>query len=387
MNQEQINTLIEKYINGTATSEEEDMLREWYRSQANNTAEVEIGGIDEGDQIKQRILQSLREHIAAEKQVPATRQHIWKTVAIAATALLVGTLGVYLWLIKPNIIDRENINKTVQTAQDIAPGTNKATLTLADGSVIELDRAATGNLAEQGGTQIMKLDSGQLAYTTDSYGPTIAVTQYNVLATPRGGQYAITLPDGSKVWLNAASSLRFPAAFTGKERLVELAGEGYFEVAKDATKPFRVIAGGTVVEALGTAFNVNAYSDEAAVNATLVEGKVKVSKGKAVALLQPGQAAVVKEGDAISTIAADVETATAWKEGFFKLTMADLQKVMRQVARWYDVEVIFENNELEKVKFFGVLDKSQSIQEILETIKRFKIIESYEIKDQIIILK
>ena len=175
--------------------------------------------------------------------------------------------------------------------------------------MIALDNTTAGALAQQGNTKIIKLDSGLLAYNITSY-ETIKLPQYNVISTPRGGQYKVVLPDGSKVSLNAASSLKFPVAFTGKERLVELTGEGYFEVAKNAAQPFKVVVEGTTVEALGTAFNVNAYTDETGMHTTLVEGSVRISQNKKVEILKPGQQLTVT-GEGIMKLVKDADVESA----------------------------------------------------------------------------
>ncbi|HJU45510.1 MAG TPA: FecR domain-containing protein [Chitinophagaceae bacterium] len=230
---------------------------------------------------------------------------------------------------------------------DVAPGGNKATLTLADGRTIVLDSTQNGTIATQGGSSIIKLSNGQIRY--DLKGLSQGSVSWNTLSTPRGGTYQITLPDGSKVWLNAESSITYPVAFTGNERRVELVdGEAYFEVAKDSKRPFIVSVDDNMeVEVLGTHFNVNAYEDEEVIKTTLVEGKVKVNKSNKSnesLLLIPGQQAKVNIENETITVINDVDTeeAIAWKEGLFYFEDDDIKTVMRQLARWYDVEVEYE---------------------------------------------
>jgi ferric-dicitrate binding protein FerR (iron transport regulator) len=265
---------------------------------------------------------------------------------------------------------------------DIAPGGNKAMLTLANGSTIVLDSAQDGTLAQQGTTKIIKLDGGALAYraATDSKGQAtdqaIGQTGYNTIATPRGGQYRIILPDGSKVWLNAASSLRFPAAFTGGERTVELKGEAYFEIAKNAEKPFhvRVPAGGTGgedmdVEVLGTSFNVMAYANEEKIHTTLLEGKVKVKQGVLAENLSPGrQATVDQTTHAMEVTEGNIDQAVAWKDGLFRFKETDIRELMRQVERWYDVEVVYRTTRGDQ-DFTGVVSRDKNVSTLLQMLE------------------
>lgn len=224
---------------------------------------------------------------------------------------------------------------------DILPAGNKAVLTLSDGSTIMLDSAANGILADQGNTKIVKFKSGMLAYQVDvSEGAEIL---YNTISTPRGGQYQIQLPDGSNVWLNAASSIRFPTRF-GKERTVQITGEAYFEIVSDKSTPFLVHTVNTEISVLGTSFNVNAYEDESVVNTTLLSGSVRVAKGDKHVVLKPGQSAqVFNSGNIQLDRSADLQQVMAWRNGLFKFRDADIKKIMRQIEKWYEVEVIFKD--------------------------------------------
>jgi transmembrane sensor len=281
---------------------------------------------------------------------------------------------------------------------DIAPGGNKAVLTLANGSTIVLDSAQDGTLAQQGTTKIIKLNGGALAYhaATDSRGQTTEQTTgqtgsteqagYNTIATPRGGQYRIILPDGSKVWLNAASSLRFPAAFTGSERTVELTGEAYFEIMKNAEKPFhvKVPSGGTGgdgrdgeggggeymdVEVLGTSFNVMAYTNEEKSHTTLLEGKVKVKQGALAENLSPGRQAIVDQTTHAMVVAdGNIDQAVAWKDGLFRFKETDIRELMRQVERWYDVDVVYRTTRSDQ-DFTGVVSRNKNVSTLLQMLE------------------
>lgn len=371
MEQAEINTLVEKYINGTASPAEEKRLLEWYRSADHRVVEVPVDNEDEPEQLRTRMLSNLQSHIAGTDihgtVIKTKRKNSW--LRAAAAIFISGVAGYLLW--QPGSENKTaNITTGKQIINDLPAGGNRAVLTLADGSVIVLDSAANGTVAQQGNTQIIKSDSGQLVYTINSY-EAISVPQFNTILTPRGGQYKVVLPDGSVAWLNAASSLRFPTAFTGKERLVELTGEGYFEVKKDASKTFIVsLNENTNVKVLGTTFNINAYGDEPFINTTLLQGKVSISSGNNQAVLKPGQAAEIATGKTQITIAAnaDTEAAIAWKEGFFKLTMADLQTVMRQVARWYDVEIVYKDD-MPVGHIVGTVSRNMSLSNVLKLLE------------------
>ena len=284
-----------------------------------------------------------------EAETPVRRMVFWRRfAAVAAIMLLIGA-GVWFVLISTSKTDLA----TTATMKDISPGSNKAVLTLADNSTIILDSAANGTLAKQGGSIVNKTKDGELKYEVGSRKSEIA---YNTLSTPRGGQYQLVLPDGSKVWLNAASSIRYPTAFTGTERKVEITGEAYFEVApvllpakgghalSGQKMPFLVQQGDMTVQVLGTHFNVNGYDDEAALMTTLLEGAVRVTKGSSVTVLKPGEQAVAgKAGNNISVVTnPDIAEVMAWKNGQFVFNDATIESIMHQVARWYDVEVVYD---------------------------------------------
>ena len=243
-------------------------------------------------------------------------------------------------------------------------------MTLADGSVVILDDVSNGHITQQGKVNIEKLKEGELQYrTSDETG----VLAYNAISTPRGGKFQITLSDGSRVWLNAASSLRFPVHFVGGERRVELKGEGYFEVAKDKSRPFIVdVAGKEEVEVLGTHFNINSYSDEASVNTTLLEGSVsiKVNGSKEPKLLVPGQQFMLfNSGKSKIHEDANLEETIAWKEGKFHFGESmDLEQVMRQIGRWYDVDIEYEG-EISGIHLGGTISRNVSASKVFEMLE------------------
>jgi transmembrane sensor len=363
--------LIEKYEAGTASPEEIAELNEWYHSFDDESATV---GSDEpltkselGRAIKQRIRQSTRE------ESPALYRRIWFRAAAVVLVLLLGAASFYYLQPGP---DKQVVIKTpvIQTPVEVVPGGNKALLTLADGSTIILDSATNGVLSTQGNIQVKKLDNGLLAYEVN--GKMIYENDdafYNTISTPRGGQYKVTLSDGTKVWLNAASSIRFPVLFTGTERVVEVTGETYFEVAKNISKPFKVKAVNSEVEVLGTHFNINAYDDEASIKTTLLEGKVKVTvPGKSATqparFLQAGQQSGISKAGQINIISnADTEEAVAWIKGRFQFENTDLRTMLRQFARWYDVEVEYRGPV--DLYFTGQLTRNEEVRKVFKQLE------------------
>ena len=312
---------------------------------------------------------SIRE--APTPKTPQTRRiPLWRKTAIAASIIL--ALGTGVWLLVVN----RHAPQTTATAKpmktDVAPGGNKAVLTLANGSTIVLDNAANGTLAQQGSTTVRKTNNGQLAYNITNEKPKEIL--YNTLATPRGGQYQLLLPDGTKVWLNAASSIRYPTAFAGPTRQVDITGEAYFEIAKDAKMPFTVRLGSPAgargeVKVLGTEFNVNAYDDEPQTRTTLVSGAVQVKKDAASVILKPGQQAQQTTSGPIQVIAnADVEEALAWKNGKLLMRHTSMEAIMRQAARWYDVDVQFKDR-IEEEPYTVTVPRSVPLSQLLKALE------------------
>lgn len=298
---------------------------------------------------------------AERKQQKVVSLSYW-TAAAAVVLLMV--LGIWFYSRENSGVPNQ-VSATAKT-QDIPPGGDKAILTLADGSRVVLDSAVNGALTRQGSVTVIKLN-GQLAYRAE--GSMATEVLYNTISTPKGGQYQLVLADGSKVWLNAASSLRFPTAFTGKERRVELTGEGYFEVAHDETKPFHVSVHNMDVEVLGTHFNINAYNDEPSIKTTLLQGRVKVKKDEKLVYLNPGQQATVKLAGNTIKIDYDVDTeeVVAWKNGRFQFNSANIETIMRQAARWYDADVQYQGEISET--FSGGLPRSENISQLLKILE------------------
>jgi transmembrane sensor len=286
----------------------------------------------------------------------------------AAIMILIGT-GIYFFAIKKSQT-RVELGRTQQQEfkNDISPGGNKAILTLGNGSRIILDSFKNGLIAQQGNAKIIKQNSSQLTYNASFDKSTEII--YNTLTTPRGGQYQLELPDGTMVWLNAASSIRYPTVFAGKERKVEIAGETYFEVTKNPKMPFIVnINHFAEVEVIGTHFNVMAYGDEPVVKTTLLEGAVKFSMRNAKTILKPGdQAELSPSGDMKVINNANLADVIAWKNGYFQFHRAGTRAVMRQIARWYDVEISYEGN-IPEEQLGGRISRNNNASEVLKILE------------------
>ncbi|QEH40475.1 FecR family protein [Chitinophaga sp. XS-30] len=285
----------------------------------------------------------------------------------AAAVILIAGAGTYLWLKDADRGTPAATNAAIP-GDDIVPGGQKAVLTLADGTVIQLDSAANGQLAVQSGSQIMN-SNGLISYTPS--GSEAHVMAYNTLRTPRGGTYQLSLPDGTRVWLNAASSISYPVVFSGKERIVKMTGEAYFDVAQDAQAPFKVkVDENNLIEVLGTQFNVKAYKEDDLVSTTLLEGAVRVAGNGKQLTLKPGQQAQASvEQLSVKTLGqAGISQVIAWKEGRFNFQDAHLQEIMRQLSRWYDIEVVYEKG-IPDLEFIGEIERSLPLGEVLKGLK------------------
>lgn len=387
-----LRTLFQRYVSNTCTRQELEELmaalgkepideelrialeQHWLNSQSTT-------GIPDADAKLDRLFESTR----TDKPVtgiPLRRKHYWWRYAAAAVLVCGLTAAGYLFLRQSGPEPAPiTAHKRPGMTKDIAPGGNKATLILANGDALVLD-SASGKVLQQGNTAI-QLGNGSLQYAVQGKG---AAVSYNILSTPRGGQYHVVLPDGTHVWLNAMSRLRYPTAFTGKERMVELEGQGYFEIAKNEAQPFKVQVSGMEVQALGTSFDIMAYTDEKAVNTTLLEGAVKVNMSAESRLLQPGQQASVAHGASRINIAkVNTDHVIAWKNGYFSFSDADIQTVMRQLSRWYDVEISYQNG-IPQDLFSGEIGKGLTLAQALNILERAGVHSRMESERHIVIL-
>jgi transmembrane sensor len=305
--------------------------------------------------------------------VPIHRIHLLKTAwfRYAASIIILFGIGSYLYISNQKEKPSVTQNNSVPVQNDVAPGGNKAILTLADGSKIVLDSAKSGQLAREANATITKTADGRIVYNADEkLGSRLL---FNTMGTPRGGQYQLTLPDGTQVWLNAESSITYPTAFTGKERKVTITGEAYFEVAKNKAKPFKVDIGSATIEVVGTHFNVNTYKEEPASNITLLEGSVRIKTVHTSLTLKPGQQGQLTDRGLFLAANPDVEQVMAWKNGLFNFNRTPLDKVLTQLSRWYDVDVQYANGKIPVKKVSGEMQRSLTLSQVLNILKGLEI--------------
>ncbi|WP_316805969.1 FecR family protein [Pedobacter agri] len=372
MNKEEVAKLLGRYSAGLCTEDEKALVESWHLHELSN----KHSDVDHTELIAAR--KQIWNAIQEETQLHSrNRTQLW--FKLAAAAVILFFIGVVInYQVKKEFPGSQQISNKVN-GEVILPGGNKATLTLSDGSKISLTDAANGIIAKQAGINITKIN-GELVYKV------AAVSGgkkglYNTIETPRGGQYQINLPDGTKVWLNAESSLRYPATFDQSERLVELKGEAYFEVAKRLDKkgsriPFKVkteLGAGRnqEVEVLGTHFNINAYRNEPSNKTTLLEGSVRIKNlsSNADGLLKPGQQSIISASSiAVSIIAVDAEESIAWKDGFFSFNEENLETIMNKLSRWYNVEIDYRGNKINKT-FGGRISRFNSVNEVLDMLQ------------------
>lgn len=411
-NHETIALLLYRHSQGTLSDEEAEQLEAWKNASQNNAALIEA--LEDEESLSMKIAdfhpenkQQLRDSILTQvmmneqHKVPVVRTSWWK---YAAAAIIILGLGAYLWTTQqqetPAVVKTE-----VPVQNDVAPGGNKATLTLANGQKIVLDTLENGNV-NMGSQQLLVKKDGLLEYSRESSSvipsenssvipSDRSVTPsersearnpvFHTLTTPRGGQFQLTLSDGTKAWLNAASSITYPTVFQGKERSVTITGEVYFEVAKDKKKKFIVnVDDRQRVEVLGTHFNINAYKDERSINTTLIEGSIRLtphpspltknnlgnkrSPVHTSLTLKPGQQGQLDNKRLSLAVHPDVEQAVAWKNGVLNFNNVSLEQAMRQIARWYDVEVVYEKG-IPDVKFGGRLGSDLSLSQVTKALE------------------
>lgn len=353
MEKDELNDLLNRYLKGECSEDERALIETWYLQTGKPTA-----GISERE---------IEEDVAAVRgrlsRRPIIRMNAGIRYAVAAAVLaMVTTVSIYF--IRWRNTAHSPVQQVMVMGDDIRPGGNKATLILSDGRAIELRDNEEGIIV---GDEITYNDGSPVVDQTSA-------PRLLTLSTPKGGQYQMTLPDGTKVWLNAASSLEYSPVNSGKERMVRLKGEAYFEVAKDKEHPFKVTTDNQLIEVLGTHFNVSSYPDETTVKTTLVEGSVKVVDriAKQEVILKPGDQAVSGGHDSLHVLHVATADATAWKDGLFRFDNTDIETIMRQLSRWYDVEVIFEGKKPD-IKLWGEVYRNVNAAQALEILTYFNL--------------
>jgi ferric-dicitrate binding protein FerR (iron transport regulator) len=398
LNPEHVKNLFHRYVSGIASEQEQhELMKLIIDNEGDDTIKQliaeQLESYDEGHthtiaSIEQSKADQLFQKIMRERQVPSEPEiprigmrNAWlKWSAAAAVILLIS--GLTYQYLKP-----VNKNQTVASATqpypyDIPPGKMNAMITLSDGSKINLDSASNGQLALQGNTRISK-ENGQVKY---EYTGGLTDIQFNTVSTARGNQFMVVLPDQTKVWLNASSSITFPTSFTGNTREVKISGEAYFEVAKRKDMPFKVsFAGDGEIEVLGTHFNVNTYKDDGIIRTTLLEGSVRISKNKETEMLAPGQQAQIKENATMHIAEVDTDETIAWKNGFFNFKDADIKAMMQQLSRWYDIDIQYEGP-AGKQLFTGEIDRSLNLVSVLKILEKTNVHFRLEENRKLVIL-
>ena len=367
MNREELKQLAEKILTSNASDEEiADYIARFDRAQESEQ-EFDKNWVGKRDYILKQILSD----ITWNNRLP---RKLFLRIAVAAAVIFLVGFGALLLSHRNIVSDQvaENLKK------DFKPGKNKAILTLSNGKQLVLDNANRDTLANESGVVVKKNSKGQLVYDISQVKPGDGVVKYNTVTTPRGAEHQIILPDGSHVWLNAASSLTFPTAFNGTNRTVVLTGEGYFEVTKDKTKPFRVKTALQTIEVLGTHFNVNAYNDEASTATTLLEGSVKINNNANEAFLKPGQQSQISTGNSKIVIDknVDIDMIVAWKNDEFNFNNSDTKAIFRQISRWYDVDIEYQGD-IPNYRLNAVISRNVNASEVLKILNytglKFKI--------------
>lgn len=364
--------LLQAYKSGRCTDEEREIVETWYET----SVSVQPGEISEKE------VKSAADRVWVRlNQAPKAKTfRLWQKISVAAAVLLIVTAGLFYF------VSNTTNHLVVRYDSDKKPGKSGATLTLANGKKIYISDIIAGKLADEGGVSITKDSSGFIIYTVteqSNYGD-----KMNVLQTSKAEQSKVRLPDGSIVYLNAQSSLKYPSSFAKKARReVELTGEGFFQVTNDKTRPFLVKTKHQNVEVLGTEFNISSYPEDAATKTTLLEGSVKLATAGGVnnVKLTPGQqATLVSDKFKIAEVSAS--QVASWKDGYFMFDHENLDQIMKKLSRWYDVEIVFEDAELKERTFFGTISKFENVSKVLSVMQRTDV-ATFEIKNNSIIIK
>nr|WP_199077469.1 FecR family protein [Pedobacter sp. ASV19] len=367
MDNEKILYLLDQYNNGTASAEDLKALDSWYNNFEQDEKLMDKLSAPEVKDIEKRMLFGIDHRIevaTGRSKAIVTRLSPRQWLTVAAAAFLILSLAGFFTVKKLPLFHEQDT-----VGIDVLPGGNKAMLILGNGEKVNLNERASGIISQESGTKISKSADASLIYTPDNTNTPASsdVVTTNTIIIPNGGLYEVQLPDGTHVWLNAASSLTYPTRFAGHSRKVKLTGEGYFEVAKDKFKPFEVETEDQRVQVLGTHFNINAYAEEKVQKTTLLEGSVKVISKMASVLIKPGEQ-VINQNNNLSVSPFNSAEAIAWKNGVFQFNHTELHSLMLDLARWYNVEVVYEGH-IKKRFFSGTIDKSYTLVEVLKVLE------------------
>ncbi len=390
-NNDRLNYLITQYLNKECTADEfaelftyignrayEDVLQARMRD--------DLKSLTPGADVHQVDWDSIYNNVINSSKSGKVSSIFSRRLAIAAAVTLLCTISAGIWILKQKQPVTHQV-AVVKQKYDVKPGTDKAILKLADGSEIVLNNTAKGVLTHQGQTAVKQQANGVIAYQVSAQSQKQGnKVSNNTLSIPSGGQYMLILPDNSKVWLNSNSSLTYATAFSGNERIVELTGEGYFEIAKDAQHPFVVKSGRSNVRVLGTHFNISAYPDETLSEVTLAEGAVMLTVGKHSTKIKPGQRASFNQhDDMIALREVDVDEAIDWKNGYFQFDNASMERVMHKVKHWYNIDIEYQGKQ-PAVKFTGMISRNNNLSKILDLLQSTGGV-SFEIVNKKVIVK
>lgn len=362
--------LLHKYLYGNPSDEEKARVEKWYAAADGKRSQVERGDLN---RIKEQLYQRIQTALQTESRtVPFYKHYIFKIAAAAAILLIIGVASWYL-ITKTQPANKKEL---AQKNDVVAPDNNKAVLVLANGTKILLDSASNGVMATEGKATVSKLSDGHIVYRSTGHDN----IKYNTLTVPRGSKpVQLVLADGTEVWMNVASSMIYPVSFTGSERKVQINGEAWFNVAKNKAMPFKVIANGVETQALGTQFNIQAYNDEPVQHTTLLEGVVKVTGNNNSVIIKPGEQARLQQHCSscmLTVIIADPDEVMAWKNGLFRFNNLEIKEIMRQIERWYDVQVEYEGV-MKNEHFSGIVSRKSNVSEVLKIMEhaglKFKI--------------
>ncbi|TWI97537.1 FecR family protein [Mucilaginibacter frigoritolerans] len=366
MKEQELEELLYRYENNAVTEEERALIESWYLQ--HRESDLPEYTMEERLVDAEAVWTGLHQQNDNRKIV-----RLLLRIAAAASLLIICTFGGYRML--HNRLPVRQIAEN--TVNDVAPGGNKAILTLANGEKIYINDAKKGVITHQAGIKITKNKKGQIIYQASHTNNAVGISNdntlvmaYNTLSTPRGGQSSVTLSDGTVAYLDAGSSIKFPVLFSGNERRVAITGQVYFDVVHNAAKPFKVDVKGQTIEDIGTSFNINAYDDEPVIKTTLLSGSIKISKGSKSATLVPGQQAItLLSMDAIHVKDVDTEEAKAWKEGYFLFNNEKLESVMRKISRWYDVDVVYPEGQKLDVEYWGSITRYGNVSKVLNMLQ------------------